>query len=386
VLDYLRAEKPDLTRLSYTKAVSASHQWHEQFKGKADSTGEYSTKNVVLSLTNGYTWVEVPVEDLKTEGNNMGHCVGGDYYQKQVKAGRIKIYSLRDTSNKPHVTVEITKAGDVVQVQGKENKEPITKYHAAIDQLWNHLKIEHNEHTARYITDLKLLTEMVGSKKYKVYVASNPNLPVELMKVLAVDKDVGVRAGLVRNPNLPVELMEVLAKDKYEEVRYNLARNPKLPVELMKGLIKDKNADVRCHLASNPNLPVELTQVLTKDKVEYVRCHLAVNPNLPVELMKVLAKDDDDVRCNLASNPNLQVEILNILAKDKSADVRCHLASNPNLPLELMKGLAKDKNANVRKNLASNSKLPLEIIQVLAKDNNNGVSSLAKKHPNYRKP
>jgi hypothetical protein len=349
VLDYLRAEKPDLSKLSYQKAVQNSIAWHEQFKGKEETSGLYKTKNVILKLTNGYTWVEVPAEDLETEGDNMGHCVGGDDYVTKVKAGKVKIFSLRDSSNKPHVTIEIDSNGKVIQVQGKENKEPVEKYHAAIEQLWNHLKIEHNESTAKYITDPKLLTEMAGSKKYRTYVARNPNLPVELMKGLAEDKNDDVRYYLTGNPNLPVELMQVLAKDKDPDVRGKLAHNPKLPLEIMRILVKDKNVGVRYYLTGNPNLPVELMQVLAKDKDDYVRRNLARNPNLPVEILNILAKDKDAaVRRNLARNPNLPVEILNILAKDKDAAVRSNISYQPNLPVELLNILVKDKDADVR--------------------------------------
>jgi hypothetical protein len=390
VLDYLRTEKPKLDTLSYTKAVAASQQWHEQFKGKADSTGEYSTKNVVLSLSKGYTWVEVPVEDLKTEGDNMGHCVGGDYYQKQVKAGKVKIFSLRDSSNKPHVTTEIDSKGRVEQVQGKENKEPVVKYHTYIEQLWNHLKIEHNEHTAKYVTDPKLLTEMAGSKKYRTYVARNPNLPVELMKVLAGDENENVRYNLASNPNLPVELIKGLTEDKSVNVRYYLATNPNLSVDVMKVLAKDKNADVRYYLAGNPNLPLEIMKGLAEDNDIEVRCSLAGNLNLPLEIMRVLAKDKEGyVRAGLAGNPNLPVELIGVLAKRvESVDVSVLwiLARNPNLPVELMRVLAKNENANVRYYLAGNPNLPLEIVKGLAKDKDAAVRSKAEKHPNYRKP
>lgn len=49
---------------------------------------------------------------LKYEGDQMGHCVGG--YCDNVKAGRNRIFSLRDSKGQPHVTVEVQPAKDNV--------------------------------------------------------------------------------------------------------------------------------------------------------------------------------------------------------------------------------------------------------------------------------
>ena len=42
---------------------------------------------------------------LKYEGDTMGHCVGG--YTPDVVSGTSRIFSLRDSKNEPHVTVEV---------------------------------------------------------------------------------------------------------------------------------------------------------------------------------------------------------------------------------------------------------------------------------------
>ena len=60
----------------------------------------------------GYKWVELKHDTdpkrtekaLKSEGEMMGHCVGG--YCPDVESGEIKIYSLRGPDGKSHVTIE----------------------------------------------------------------------------------------------------------------------------------------------------------------------------------------------------------------------------------------------------------------------------------------
>jgi hypothetical protein len=44
---------------------------------------------------------------LKNEGDLMGHCVGG--YCNEVSSGDVKIFTLRDKNNKPHVTIEFNR-------------------------------------------------------------------------------------------------------------------------------------------------------------------------------------------------------------------------------------------------------------------------------------
>jgi hypothetical protein len=367
VLDYIRSEKPDLSKLSYTKAVQNSIQWHEQFKGKADSTGEYNTKNVILKLTNGYTWVEVPAEDLKTEGSNMGHCVGGSVYVRKVNAGSIKILSLRDSGNKPHVTIEITKAGDVVQVQGKQNEEPVAKYHAAIEQLWNHLKIKHNSNTGKYIIDPKVLTELAANKTTRSVVASNPRLPVEFMRKFVVDKDLDVRELVAQNPSLPVDVMHAIAKEN-DSLILSLVYNPNLPIDILTKFSRSKSVDVRFAVSQHPKLTIDLMKTLVRDKSSYIRSGISKNTKLPLKFMQVLAKDKNVVvRWSLASNPNLPSDILHVLASDKDYEVRETVASHPNTTVDTLELLAKDATEDVLSALIANPKLPLKIVEDLAR-------------------
>jgi hypothetical protein len=113
--------------ISAQTMIQAAVKWHEQFV-PAIEVGEYNTKNVHHDFGDGYTIVLVPPEDAEIEGSNMGHCVG-DYCDK-ISRGSIKIYSLRDAKNEPHVTIEVggPSGRDVHQIRGKENAPPIQKY------------------------------------------------------------------------------------------------------------------------------------------------------------------------------------------------------------------------------------------------------------------
>ena len=100
---------------------------------------------------------------LKNEGDLMGHCVGS--YCNEVSSGEVKILTLRDKNNKPHVTVEFNRVlpryedlPDEVkamsgteqdqwiqdnptvalnQVKGKANKPVVGAYQAQVLDLLN---------------------------------------------------------------------------------------------------------------------------------------------------------------------------------------------------------------------------------------------------------
>lgn len=133
VADYLNQNDLD-TNLSFEDLYALSKVWHETgFHEKVD-TGEYKTRDVVYDFGNGYTIVKVPPEDLELEGDKMQHCIGG--YKDWVQSGGAIIYSLRGTNNNPHVTIEFDPIRKkIIQIKGKQNKQPIPKYSAMV-QDW----------------------------------------------------------------------------------------------------------------------------------------------------------------------------------------------------------------------------------------------------------
>jgi ribosomal protein S18 acetylase RimI-like enzyme len=118
--------------------------------------GEWPDSQPVYEWPDGWHMDRVGPNDLAREGELMGHCVGG--YCDVVRSGGTSIYSLRDPKGHPHVTIEVD--GDppitqgygettwqprtvtVVQVQGKQDTEPIPEYRQKVDEWFEHL---HNQ-------------------------------------------------------------------------------------------------------------------------------------------------------------------------------------------------------------------------------------------------
>ena len=142
-------DNPDIASYSYEQAIAASNEWHEVQAGKGAGKIYGPTKPELIvygpqwknEKFNGYTIQRVMTEnDLLTEGNKMNHCVGS-YCDEVVENPNLenqvlkRIFSLRDPSNEPHVTISMDYSeNSVEQIQGNSNKEPNTFYKAMIKE------------------------------------------------------------------------------------------------------------------------------------------------------------------------------------------------------------------------------------------------------------
>jgi hypothetical protein len=107
--------KPEqLNQMSIEKAIRRTAEYDAE-KAKAMAKANASSVEgmpIPKQYDDGYKWVELKHDTdpkrtekaLKSEGEMMGHCVGG--YCPNVESGEIKIFSLRGPDGKSHVTIE----------------------------------------------------------------------------------------------------------------------------------------------------------------------------------------------------------------------------------------------------------------------------------------
>jgi len=103
----------DINSHTIDQVSDDAEEWHDVMQGNGEGR-MYSPTNQELIVYGpkwsnpewgGWTIQEVRSEnDLAAEGNKAGHCVGG--YCQDVDSGRVRIFSLRDPKNEPHVTME----------------------------------------------------------------------------------------------------------------------------------------------------------------------------------------------------------------------------------------------------------------------------------------
>jgi hypothetical protein len=148
ILDYLQSaltnrDLPDslrlknLTHLSYEAAEEKSNEW-TKWLNRGESKDWEEGEEEVMKTSDGFKIVKVISQAaLNREGKEMQHCVGS--YADLVRNKRVTIYSLRDRSNNPHVTIEVDREDTVKQIKGKQNDAPIEKYHNAVIEFLNWL-------------------------------------------------------------------------------------------------------------------------------------------------------------------------------------------------------------------------------------------------------
>ena len=128
----------DIMQLDATQMKQKIDEWNVELASKMDQeTIDQDKGNVIYQFDNppGWTMRLVASEECGEEGELMGHCVGG--YSSQVARGDIFILSLRDQYNKPHATIEARPDGEIVQIQGKQNEEPIDEYKELIADFFD---------------------------------------------------------------------------------------------------------------------------------------------------------------------------------------------------------------------------------------------------------
>lgn len=77
------------------------------------------------------------------------------------------------------------------------------------------------------------------------WVAANKQLPMSILRVLAIDPDQRVRSIVCVKTNLNPALIEILSRDSSESVRTGIARRSNTPVEIILKLVKDESGEVR---------------------------------------------------------------------------------------------------------------------------------------------
>jgi hypothetical protein len=109
-----RLRPEQLNQMSIEKAIRRAAEYDAE-KAKAMAKANASSVEgmpIPKQYNDGYKWVELKHDTdpkrtekaLKSEGEMMGHCVGG--YCPDVESGEIKIFSLRSPDGKSHVTIE----------------------------------------------------------------------------------------------------------------------------------------------------------------------------------------------------------------------------------------------------------------------------------------
>lgn len=135
ILLWATSTSPNITQISFSEAFERANNWRK----KKILPPMVDLNRIISFNDDGYFLYDLIAEDLKYEGQLMGHCVGG--YKKSYNFKSNILVSLRDAFNKPHVTFEATsdKSGNapfsIIQQFGNGNKPVSFKHMNIIIQL-----------------------------------------------------------------------------------------------------------------------------------------------------------------------------------------------------------------------------------------------------------
>jgi hypothetical protein len=138
ILRYFRSDqKPrNLLAVTYRDALKLASQWEKiNKKRRRDESDPYGVKEV--ANFGSIRWVQVwSDEALDREGEEMHNCISA----KEYEGSDLWIYSLRDSRNKPHVSVAVSgRTGDdtLSQIKGYNNGNVEPEYHEACRKFLN---------------------------------------------------------------------------------------------------------------------------------------------------------------------------------------------------------------------------------------------------------
>jgi len=134
IVDWASETKADIFQCDFNKAYQMQAEWHDEMRRKyriekMDIPTIVEDRVIFRFSDQEHFLYLLTANDLKLEGNIMGHCVGGKGYKSKVKNKQSLIVSIRDKHNMPHVTIEFdVNSRKLIQKFGKGNKSPVAKY------------------------------------------------------------------------------------------------------------------------------------------------------------------------------------------------------------------------------------------------------------------
>lgn len=372
IIDWVRQSDnggTEISSMSWDEAVKAQKSWHDS-KFQAKETGEYKTNDVVMDVGGGYKIVQIKdCDDLATEGELMGHCVGGEDYCDSVTRGSSKIYSLRDSGNKPHVTMEVSKRDEMLQCFGKQNETPVAKYHPYLDAFFRK-----NLYVSGYeLIDMDIPDDVVED----IIRSGGPENVTDLAKATK-SEDVMLRLATERSPD--AKTLKALSS--------NYKCTPKVYEQIFdtaKGFSKTEASDVFLTLVDENRCPASvLTAIANMTTNKHVLSGVLRNRNTPSDILDKYADRDEIL---VARNPNVSAKTLERIMdqeyEDKfyKGDVLDAIAGNPGASGEILARLAREDEETIREVVAANKNTPLKVLEMLAKDQAKSVRWCVKKNP-----
>jgi hypothetical protein len=185
-----RLRPEQLNQMSIEKAIRRAAEYDAE-KAKAMAKANASSVEgmpIPKEYNDGFKWVELKHETdptktkaaLKSEGEMMGHCVGG--YCPDVESGEIKIFSLRSPDGKSHVTIEARPQFSMT-LWRNENMDLISRNPELMKLDFNMRSLDNDDKYGRRMTERDYVREMTKEMKKRNINPIEPPSYMELHQV-----------------------------------------------------------------------------------------------------------------------------------------------------------------------------------------------------------
>lgn len=238
----------------------------------------------------------------------------------------------------------------------------------------------------------------IRSQDIRARLAASLRVPAAAARVLARDREVGVRLAVARNTAAPLEALEKMAGDAEPSVRLAVAINPACPADAAAAIVKSllvsaadiglletiRAADTRTDLDLTVDLLADALDRLSKSRVRDpdVRRIVAGDERaITATLLRLTRSSDNFVRAAVARNANTPATALTLLAADSVPYIRASVAARACLDPALLSTLAHDEDPTVRARAAGNPRLATTILSRMLGDAERGVRAAAFGNP-----
>lgn len=162
-------EKLDFKTLSLIEAIRKAVVWHKELERVSSGRIKDEEGDIIKTYPDGFYWIRLNASSCDKEAKAMGHCGRGSGI----------LYSLRKDKY-PYVTADIDN-GAVLQMRGRANSKPSSKYHP-------------------YIFDF-ILSDVVSSFDYNTY-RPEDNFHLNDLEKKEIDIALKQKPELFKNQNL----------------------------------------------------------------------------------------------------------------------------------------------------------------------------------------
>ena len=153
-----------LQKMSFKEAKQNAKKWNKALMKKGNKVVETELDiETFLELDDGFRIVKLKSKDAYLrEGNLMRHCVGS-YHEREGST----IYSLRDSKNQPHATIEVVVDKDEIQqCKGKGNGEIHPRYIKYVLKFFDKIDMKVRDTELRYLGYVNIEPELPRAHEY----------------------------------------------------------------------------------------------------------------------------------------------------------------------------------------------------------------------------